>query len=147
VCAIFGAPVSHPDEPERAARAALAMHRALAERAASRPDLPALTVHVGVNTGPVIAGAVGDGSQFGVMGDTINTAARLMGLASDGETIVSSATARRLRRGFRLVNAGMHEVKGKAEPLSVASLVGELGPDEQGEATALRAPLVGRNEE
>jgi class 3 adenylate cyclase/tetratricopeptide (TPR) repeat protein len=147
VCAIFGAPLGHPDEPERAARAALAMHRALEARAAARPDLPPLNVHVGINTGPVIAGAVGDGSQFGVMGDTINTAARLMGLAKDAQTFVSASTARRLRRGFHLVDAGLHEVKGKAEPLSVASLLGELSEAERGDAPSLRAPLVGRDDE
>lgn len=147
LCALFGAPVAHPDEPERAARAALAMHRALAERAAARPDLPALQVHAGINTGPVIAGAVGDGSQFGVMGDTINAAARLMGLASDGETFVSAASARRLRHGFRLEDRGLHEVKGKAQPLAVLALLDELGPGERAEAGRLEAPLVGRARE
>jgi class 3 adenylate cyclase/tetratricopeptide (TPR) repeat protein len=147
LCAIFGAPVAHPDEPERAARACLAMHARLAERAASRPDLPPLTVHVGINTGPVIAGAVGDGTQFGVMGDTINTAARLMGLAGEAQTFVSATTARRLRRWFRLEDAGRHEVKGKAEPIAVASLVGELSPEEREDEARLRAPLVGRDSE
>jgi class 3 adenylate cyclase len=147
LCALFGAPVAHPDEPERAARAALAMHRALAERAAARPDLPALQVHVGINTGPVIAGAVGDGSQFGVMGDTINSAARLMGLATDGETFVSAETARRLRQGFRLEDRGLHEVKGKTQPLAVSALVAELGPDERADVRRLEAPLVGRERE
>jgi class 3 adenylate cyclase len=147
LCALFGAPVAHVDEPERAARAALAMHAALADRAGTRPDLPALTVHVGINTGPVIAGAVGDGSQFGVMGDTINTAARLMGLAGDAQTFVSATTARRLRRHFRLADAGRHEVKGKAEPIAVAELVGVLSPDEREDQHRLRSDLVGRDEE
>lgn len=147
LCAIFGAPVAHVDEPERAARACLAMHDRLAERTASRPDLPPLTVHVGINTGPVIAGAVGDGTQFGVMGDTINTAARLMGLAGDAQTFVSASTARRLRRWFRLEDAGMHEVKGKAEPLAVSSLLGELSEEEHDHQRRLHAPLVGRDDE
>jgi class 3 adenylate cyclase len=147
LCAIFGAPVAHPDEPDRAARAAIAMHERLSERAVSRPDLPPLGVHVGINTGPVIAGAVGDGSQFGVMGDTINTAARLMGLAGDGQTFVSSTTARRLRRWFRLEDAGLHEVKGKAEPLAVSSLVGVLTAGEREELRRLRSPFVGREGE
>jgi class 3 adenylate cyclase/tetratricopeptide (TPR) repeat protein len=147
LCAIFGAPVAHVDEPERAARACLAMHTRLAERTADRPDLPPLTVHVGINTGPVIAGAVGDGTQFGVMGDTINTAARLMGLAGDAQTYVSASTARRLRRWFRLEDAGLHEVKGKAEPIAVSSLLGELSEDEHDDQRRLHAPLIGRDEE
>jgi adenylate cyclase len=147
VCAIFGAPVGHPDEPERAARSALAMHAALAERAAGRLDLPALSVHAGINTGPVIAGAVGDGTQFGVLGDTTNTAARLMDLAADGQTFVSSVTARRLRRSFRLRDAGTHVVKGKAEPLAAWELVGELSPAEREEQRGVRTPFVGRDAE
>jgi class 3 adenylate cyclase len=147
LCALFGAPVAHVDEPERAARAALTMHAALAERAKLRPDLPALEVHVGINTGPVIAGTVGDGSQFGVMGDTINAAARLMNLAQHGETFVSAETARRLRHAFRLEDRGLHEVKGKSKPLAVAALLAELGPEERADARRLRAPLVGRDSE
>lgn len=147
LCAIFGAPVGHADEPERAARAALAMHAALAERAAARPDLPALEVHIGINTGPVIAGAVGDGTQFGVMGDTINSAARLMNLAVHGETFVSAETARRLRHGFRLEDRGLHEVKGKAKPLAASALLRALEPGEREAARQLRPPLLGRDRE
>ena len=119
------------------------MHAALAERTASRPDLPPLEVHVGINTGPVIAGVVGDGSQFGVMGDTINAAARLMNIAIHGETCVSAETARRLRHGFRLEDRGLHEVKGKAKPLAVSALLAELGPDER-EAAATDAGAARR---
>jgi class 3 adenylate cyclase len=147
LCALFGAPVAHPDEPERAARSALAMHETLRQRAEARPDLPVLGVHIGINTGPVIAGAVGDGSQFGVMGDTINSAARLMNLATEGETFVSAQTARRLRHAFRLEDRGLHEVKGKSQPLAVSSLLAELGPDERAAARRLEVPLVGRDAE
>jgi class 3 adenylate cyclase len=62
VCAIFGAPMAHEDEPERAVRTALAMHATVADLARRRPDLPALAVHIGLNTGIVVAGTVGDGS-------------------------------------------------------------------------------------
>ena len=138
-------PVRHlrrAGRPRRRARAggpgrAWPCTRRLAERAASRPDLPPLEVHVGINTGPVIAGAVGDGSQFGVMGDTINTAARLMDLASDGETFVSAETARRLRRGFRLEDARPARGQGQGRSRSPSSaLLGELGPDERARPTA-----------
>ncbi|MEY2431810.1 MAG: hypothetical protein QOC92_1535, partial [Acidimicrobiaceae bacterium] len=113
VCALFGAPIAHDDEPQRAARSALEINRVLNEKAAARPDLPAIGMHAGINTGMVIAGTVGDGSQFGVMGDTINTASRLMNLAQRGEIFVSAETARRLRRDFRLEDRGSFEVKGK----------------------------------
>ena len=66
-------------------------------RSTPRPRLgltcPPIGMHAGINTGIVIAGTVGDGSQFGVMGDTINTASRLMNLAQRGEIFVSAETA------------------------------------------------------
>jgi class 3 adenylate cyclase len=147
VCAIFGAPIAHDDEPQRAARSALEINRVLAERAAARPDLPALGMHAGINTGIVIAGTVGDGSQFGVMGDTINTASRLMNLAGQDEIFVSSETARRLRRQFRLEDRGAFEVKGKQHPVAAFNLLGELAPGERGDVDRLGAPFVDREAE
>ena len=137
--------MAHDDEPERAARARAGHAPTLAERAASRPDLPALTVHVGINTGPVIAGAVGDGSQFGVMGDTINTASRVMGLAQPGQTLVSADTARRVRRRYHLIDRGEHRVKGKSQPLAVFEVAGTT--DEASGSTTLTAPFLGRENE
>src|SRR3954452_7410606 len=125
VCAIFGAPIAHDDEPQRAARSALEINSTLNAKAAARPDLPAIGMHAGINTGIVIAGTVGDGTQFGVMGDTINTASRLMNLAQQGEIFVSAETARRLRREFTLEDRGMFEVKGKEQPVAAFNLVSE----------------------
>ena len=145
VCALFGAPIAYEDEPQRAARSALRMHRVLEELAQRRPNLPALTVHIGINTGPVIAGGVGDGSQFGVMGDTINTAARLMDAAESRQTFVSAATARRLRRGFELAEAGTLKLKGKADQIVTYEL---LSPrEEEAVAPKLVAPFIGRERE
>src|SRR3954452_15922381 len=124
VCAIFGAPVAHDDEPQRAARSAIEINDALNAKAAARPDLPAIGMHAGINTGIVIAGTVGDGSQFGVMGDTINTASRLLNLAQRGEIFVSAETARRLRRGFRLEDRGVFSVKGKEQPVAAFNVSG-----------------------
>jgi adenylate cyclase len=146
VCAIFGAPIAHDDEPQRAARSALEINRVLVERAAARPDLPALGMHAGINTGIVIAGTVGDGSQFGVMGDTINTASRLMNLAAQDEIFVSAETARRLRREFHLEDRGTFEVKGKQHPIAAFNLVAEHAEVEHG-VDRLEAPFVDREAE
>ena len=147
VCAIFGAPVAHDDEPHRAVRAAVEMHRAMVERASSHPDLPPLEVHIGINTGLVIAGGVGDGTQFGVVGDTINTAARLMDKAANRQTFVSLETATRVRREFLLDDMGRHVLKGKQEPVPIFSVLRPLRDDERAEARVLRAPLAGRDRE
>jgi class 3 adenylate cyclase len=147
ICAIFGAPISHEDEPQRAALAALEMHAALDARAARRPDLSPLLMHIGINTGLVIAGTVGDGTQFGVMGDTVNTAARLMDKAVKTQTFVSAETARRIRHEFLLTDMGQYQMKGKDLPVQAFLLERELSEDEAREARTLNAPLIGRDEE
>ena len=147
ICAIFGAPISHEDEPERATLTALEMHAALEARAERRPDLPPLLMHIGINTGLVIAGTVGDGTQFGVMGDTVNTAARLMDKAVKTQTFVSAETARRIRHQFLLTDMGQYQMKGKDLPVQAFLLERELSADEAREARTLRAPLIGRDEE
>ena len=91
LCAIFGAPVAHVDEPERAARACLAMHEAPRRAGRSRPGSPAARRCTSASTPARSSPARSvTARQFGVMGDTINTAARLMGLAGDAETFVSA---------------------------------------------------------
>ncbi len=144
VCAVFGAPIAHEDEPQRAVRSALEIHEAMERRAAEAGSDRDLSVHIGINTGLVVAGGVGDGSQFGVMGDTINTAARLMDLAESGQTFVSSDTARRVRRQFLTEDMGHFELKGKRYPVEVFNVERELSADEVDEARELRADLVGR---
>ncbi|HLG01600.1 MAG TPA: adenylate/guanylate cyclase domain-containing protein [Acidimicrobiia bacterium] len=147
VCAIYGAPEAHENEPERGVRSALAMHALMASRALDRPDLPAMEVHIGIHTGLVVAGPVADGSQVGVMGDTVNTAARLMDAAAPGHTLISADTARWVRRGFLLEDAGDLVLKNKATAVGAALVVREL---DAGEATGdreLNAPLVGRDAE
>lgn len=144
VCAIFGAPIAHDDEPQRAAKSALEINDVLNAKAAARPDLPPIGMHAGINTGMVVAGTVGDGSQFGVMGDTINTAARLMNLAQQGEIFVSAETARRLRREFELEDRGVFEVKGKELPVAAFNVVRQLDVRSSFGEEHLHAPFVDR---
>ena len=88
VMAIFGAPVAHEDDAERAVRAGLAMQAAMSEINTGLPSDVLFDLRVGVNTGEVLAGDVGE--AYTVVGDTVNVAARLQ----------SAATARqRNRRG------------------------------------------------
>src|SRR5215470_19356487 len=104
VMAIFGAPVAHEDDPERALRTALAMHDAIGAlsdrwtRTLGRP----VTLHVGVNTGPVVAGQLGAGASaaYAVTGDTVNTASRLLGAADAGQTLASRTTMEHTRHAF-----------------------------------------------
>ncbi len=88
VVAIFGAPVAHEDDPQRALRAALEMHAcaaALSERWRDQLGGP-LALHIGINTGRVVAGNLGTSADaaYAVTGDAVNTAARLQAAAERG---------------------------------------------------------------
>src|SRR5438034_5417199 len=98
VVAVFGAVDEDDDHPEQAQRAALAILGAL-ERTNERMEARTgrrLALRVGVNTGIAVTGAVGDKeSEFGVLGDAVNVAARLEQAAEPGEILIGDATYRR----------------------------------------------------
>ena len=122
VLAIFGAPVAHEDDSERAVRAARAIHDVLAgyAREVEEPYGVRLAGRVGVNTGPVVLvpGDMPDEARYNALGDTVNVAARLQALAGEGGVAVGPATARQVERRFRLEALGEVELKGKSVPLS-----------------------------
>src|SRR5512144_1122247 len=86
VMALFGAPVAHEDDPERAVRAALALQAELAGGPDLQPDDAAgrLRLCIGIHTGPVALGVVGSGGEYTAMGDTVNVASRLEHAAPPG---------------------------------------------------------------
>lgn len=154
VMAVFGAPRAHEDDPERALHAALAMHEraaALGRRWAARLGrAPAL--HIGVNTGPVVAGTLGSAATgaYAVTGDTVNTAARLQAAAEPGQTLVSDLTYQLAQHAFAFEALGELAVKGRRQPVPVYRLTGRRGthgPVRGLEAHGLMAPMVGRAEE
>jgi adenylate cyclase len=92
VMALFNAPTRQPDHALRAARAALGMQRAVEEVAVQEPGWPLF--RVGVNTGPALVGNIGSAElrSFTAIGDTVNLAARLEGLAEVGQVVIGPAT-------------------------------------------------------
>src|SRR3954449_3197749 len=94
VMALFGAPVAHEDDAERAVRAGLGMQHAMEEINEQLRESHGVTLalRVGVNTGEVVAGAVGD--AYTVVGDTVNVAARLQAAAERGSVTVGERTMR-----------------------------------------------------
>src|ERR671923_1914272 len=95
VVGVFGAPVAHEDDPERAVRAALAIQDAIAELNESDPALE-LEVRIGVNTGEALV-SVGARPELGeamVAGDVMNTGARLQSAAPPGGILVGESTHR-----------------------------------------------------
>jgi len=149
--ALFGAPVAHEDDPERALGAALDMLARTArvgERSAAFAGLP-LELHIGVNTGPVVTGGfgVGNAKSYSVTGDTVNTAQRLQSLAAPGEILVGPLTYRLTRHAFAHESLGDVTLRGKAGSVLVHRLVGPLEAPRAArglEALGLHAPLIGR---
>lgn len=125
VLALFGAPVTHEDDAERAIRAALRIVREIDAYGAevSRAwGVEGLAVRVGVNTGPVVLGPVGAGKrvEYAAFGDTINTAARLQAAAAPGSVLVGQATRRVVEAVFDWGEQQLLTLKGKAEPVAAS---------------------------
>ncbi|GAA1803865.1 AAA family ATPase [Planosporangium flavigriseum] len=147
IMAVFGAPVAHEDDAERAVRAALSMQRAVRrvlddERGGGAP----LGLRVGLNTGAVVAG-VQAALEYTVIGDTVNTAARLADAAAVGAVYAGSVTAAATRRVASWRTLRPLRLKGKREPVEAYELLGLL--DAPGTRSGLgdEAPFVGRETE
>ena len=146
ICAYFGVPTAHEDDPERAARAALRIVEVVEDYSrdiAEAWDIGGFDVRVGINTGQTAVGTVGSARpQTVATGDSTNVAARLQATAEPGTIAVGDATVRRLTHRFRFETLGEVPVKGRSEPVRVARLV---GTDDR--AKPRPAPLVGRERE
>jgi class 3 adenylate cyclase/tetratricopeptide (TPR) repeat protein len=154
VMALFGAPVAHGNDPERAVLAAVAVHEAM-PALALRIGHP-LKVHIGIATGEVVASGLGSSahSAYTVIGDAVNLAARLMEQAGPGETLVSAAIRQAADHaatagGLAMEGLGPIAFKGIAAPVETFR-IGARGKDGVPIAGAARTgtrPLVGRRAE
>ena len=147
VMGVFGAPVAHEDDPERAVRAGLAMQAAMEEineRIAA--DLGAnFALRVGINSGEVLAGRIGDG--YTVIGDPVNVAARLQGAAKPGTVIVGEVTHRLTRSAIEYVELEPLELKGKSEPVPAWEAVRAVIRGRAARSARSSIELVGREDE
>jgi class 3 adenylate cyclase len=125
VMVTFNVAVHQEDHAARAARAALRFQRAASSVADDHPDWPRF--RVGLNTGPATVGLVGGGGERGytVLGDTVNLASRLEGLAPAGGVVIGGSTLAHLA-GARVTSMGAVQVKGRDAPVD-AWLLEELG--------------------
>ncbi|MDR5836508.1 adenylate/guanylate cyclase domain-containing protein [Caballeronia sp. LZ034LL] len=139
--AVFGAPVSHGNDVERAVRAALAILDAI-PALDREPDWP-LAVHIGIAGGEVVASGTGSAAHraYTVTGETVNLAARLTGAAGRGEVLISEGVRRALSERFDCVARKALSVKGFAEPVAAWCLAGLR------HATQSVRPFVGRDDE
>ena len=149
IMAIFGAPVTHEDDPERAILACLDMQSALNEINENLdPALKKLTIHSGVNTGEVIAGKIGSDLQmeYTVMCDTVNTAQRLKDVAPSSGILVGPETYNRSRHAFDFMAMEPMRLKGKAEKVRPYEVIGRKWGSEFG-LGAVHSDLIGRDDE
>jgi class 3 adenylate cyclase/tetratricopeptide (TPR) repeat protein len=145
VMAVFGVPVSHEDDPERAVRAAFAMQGRMealnahvAERAGGDLDL-----RIGVNTGEVLAAHTSDREGF-VTGEIVNVAARLQTVAGPGAVVVGQRTRDATSSTIAYRDLGPVELKGIDEPVAVYEALPDRRPEDQ---RGPDAPLIGREDE
>ena len=125
--ALFGAPLTHEDHARRAALAALALQRiGAAQFEQLREGGHAFELRMGLNTGLVVVGGIGDNLRmdYTAVGDTTNVAARLEQAAAPGTILVSDATARLVTGYVRTDVVGPLAVKGKNEPVLAHRVVG-----------------------
>ena len=152
VMALFGAPIAHEDAPRRAAHAALAIQRALRDLSQElAPRLErSLEMRIGLNTGPVVVGKIGDDLRmdYTAVGDTTNVAARLQQHARPGSVLVGSQTHRLIAGYFETRDLGELPVKGHA-PVPAFEVVRARGRKARLDVETERGltPLVGRDQE
>jgi ABC-type transport system substrate-binding protein/class 3 adenylate cyclase len=144
--AVFGAPVGHEDDAERAVRAALAIQDAIGGYGDELRNGYGveLAVRLSLNTGPVVLTDEDDGpDRYNALGDTANVAARLQELAPAGGIVVGPETERQIQLCVELESLGEVELRGIEYPLRAARVTGARGPAQ------VRAivPLVGRSAE
>jgi class 3 adenylate cyclase/tetratricopeptide (TPR) repeat protein len=141
---VFGSPVVHEDDAERAVRAALAIRAAIAELNEADPSLD-LAVRQGVNTGEAVV-AYGTGPQIGeaVTGDMVNTASRLQSVAPVGGIAVGEATYKATKDLFVYEAREPVTVKGKSEPLRFWLAVEAIGRSGAETPRPHTTPFIGR---
>ncbi len=126
--AFFGAPYEDSQHPLKAVRAAWELQQALASfnESLQRDLLPAVSVGIGINTGAALVGYIGSEKRtdYTAIGDTVNIAARLESLAKPNQILVSEATSQLIGNEFIFRPLGSTPLKGKAQPLPIAEIVG-----------------------
>lgn len=138
VMAVFGAPISHGNDAERALRAALAIQEGMplvSERIGRSVE-----AHIGIAAGEVVASGVGPDTHYTVIGDSVNLAARLTDKAQAGEIFVSAAVRQSVTGVLASTDMGEVAVKGLDAPVRVYSVDGLETKTE----TSLERPFVGR---
>jgi class 3 adenylate cyclase/tetratricopeptide (TPR) repeat protein len=155
IMALFGAPIALEDASQRAIRSSLAIHREIAKFSdqlkQEKKDVAPVKMRIGIHTGPVVVGTVGNDLrvEFKAVGDTVNLASRMEGLASPGTTYITNDTFKLAEGLFRFEALGEKEIKGKKEPIKVYRAIAPSTSRTRFDVSAERGltPFVGRERE
>jgi class 3 adenylate cyclase len=156
VMALFGVPITLEDAPQRAIRSAYTIHRKMTNFSdklkQEKENMPSLKMRIGIHTGPVVVGALGNDLrvEFKAVGDTVNLASRMEGLAEPGATYVTENTFKLTKGLFQFEALGEKEVKGKDEPVSAFKFLSakkEVYRPRLGLERMIYSEMVGRDKE
>lgn len=155
IMALFGAPIALEDAPQRAIRSAMAIHRAMADYSNRLKHewkhAPPIKMRIGLHTGPVVVGPVGNDLrvEFKAVGDTVNLASRMEGLAEPGSTYVTEVTFRLTEGIFRFEAVGLKEIKGRHEHVKVYRAIAPSTSRTRFDVSTEKGltPLIGRERE
>jgi len=155
IMALFGAPVALEDAPQRAIRSAIAIHLEMtrfSERIKQEgTGMPTIKMRIGIHTGPVVVGTVGNNLrvEFKAVGDTVNLASRVEGLADPGTTFTTEDTFKLTEGFFRFEALGKKEIKGKEDPVNVYRVIAPSTRRTRFDVSAEMGltPFVGRTRE
>jgi len=155
IMALFGAPIALEDAPQRAIRSACAIHQEInkfSDRIKREKGTPTFKMRIGIHTGPVVVGTLGNDLrvEFKAVGDTVNLASRMEGLAEPGTTYATEETCRLVKDLFQCQCRGKKAVKGKEEPIPVYKVLS--GKDDVyrprlGSERMIYSEMVGRDNE
>ncbi len=141
--AVFGAPLAHDDDAARAVAAAI-------ELQSPPPELSFISeVQIGISQGRMRTGAYGSPARrtYGVLGDEVNVAARLMANAEPGQILISKRVADAVSRDYHLLDLQSIRVKGKRDPMPVSVVLNRQRSSPRSPSAQFETPLVGRDDE
>jgi len=155
VMALFGAPIALEDAPQRAIRSAYAIHRAVTkfneEKIETGESFPPIKMRIGIHSGPVVIGSLGNDLrvEFKAVGDTVNIASRIEGLAEPDTTYVSGDTFKLVKGFFRFEAIGLKNIKGRSEPVKIYRVIAPSTRKTRFDVSAERGltAMVGRERE
>jgi class 3 adenylate cyclase/tetratricopeptide (TPR) repeat protein len=155
IMALFGAPIALEDAPQRAIRSAHAIHREMTKFSEKiireNESIPPLKMRAGIHTGPVVVGTLGNDLrvEFKAVGETVNLASRMEGMAEPGATYVTEETFKLTEGFFRYESLGEKEVKGMKEPVKAYRVIGPSTQKTRFDVSAERGltHFVGRERE